>query len=68
MTRAASESFGTLVLDSEGLAKVVERDRHAIDAMVSATALISPAPVTVLTSDPDDLTALCGKQVTIVKV
>lgn len=42
--------------------------RHAIDAMVAATALASPAPVTVLTSDPDDLTTLCGSHVTVVKV
>jgi predicted nucleic acid-binding protein len=40
--------------------------RHAIDAMVSATALAAPGPVTVLTSDPADLVALCGRQVTVV--
>jgi hypothetical protein len=33
-----------------------------------ATALASPAPVTILTSDPEALTALCGRGVTIIKV
>jgi hypothetical protein len=40
--------------------------QHAIDAMVSATALAAPGPVTVLTSDPADLIALCGGRVTVV--
>ncbi|MEU3046639.1 MULTISPECIES: DNA-binding protein [unclassified Streptomyces] len=34
--------------------------RYALDAVVAATALASPRPVTVLTSDPDDLGRLCG--------
>jgi predicted nucleic acid-binding protein len=42
--------------------------RYAIDAMLAATALLSPGPVTILTSDPDDLAALCGTRVTTVKV
>lgn len=42
--------------------------KYAIDAMVSATALLSPGPVTVLTSDPDDLAVLCGRTVTVIKV
>lgn len=42
--------------------------RHAIDAMVCATALDSPGPVTVLTSDPRDLQTLCGPAATIVGV
>ena len=48
---------------------------HAIDAMLSATALAATAPVTVLTSDPADLTsdpadisALCGTSVTVIKI
>lgn len=32
--------------------------RHAIDAMVCATALAIPGEVVILTSDPDDLSAL----------
>ncbi|MGW2330170.1 DNA-binding protein [Streptomyces sp. NPDC001700] len=137
MTRSAAVPGGTLVLDSEGLAKAVLRDRTvtgwlalaraddmrvitsaatlvevvhprinrpalewtlsrivvepvtedvarhaaalladavlhghkcAIDAMLSATALAAPGPVTVLTSDPEDLTALCGGRVTIIKI
>lgn len=42
--------------------------KYAIDAMLGATALASPGPVTVLTSDPEDLMALCGRGVTVVKV
>jgi predicted nucleic acid-binding protein len=42
--------------------------RHAIDAMLSATALAAPGPVTVLTSDPEDIATLCGRNVTIIKV
>ncbi|MEU8244619.1 PIN domain-containing protein [Nonomuraea sp. NPDC048916] len=137
MTRASATPGGTLVLDSEGLAKAVLRDRtvtawlalaraddlrvitsaatlvevvhprvnrpalewtlsrlvvepvtepiarhaatllsdaglhghkYAIDAMLSATALAAPGPVTVLTSDPEDLAALCGGRVTVIKV
>lgn len=137
MTRSPAAPGGTLVLDSEGLAKAVLRDRtvtawlalaraddlrvitsaatlvevvhprvnrpalewtlsrlvvepvtepiarhaatllsdaslhghkYAIDAMLSATALAAPGPVTVLTSDPDDLAALCGVRVTVIKV
>ncbi|MET9252337.1 PIN domain-containing protein [Streptomyces sp. NPDC003717] len=137
MTRSPAAPGGTLVLDSEGLAKAVRRDRvltgwltlaraddlrvvvsaatlvevmhprinrpalewtlsrlvvepvtetvarrasalladaglhghkYAIDAMVGATAIEAPGPATVLTSDPDDLTALCGGLVTVIKV
>ena len=42
--------------------------KHAIDAMLSATALAAPGPATVLTSDPGDLTALCGGRLTVIKV
>lgn len=137
MTRSPATPGGTLVLDSEGLAKAVLRDRevtgwlalaraddmrvitsaatlvevvhprikrpalewtlsrvviepvtepiarhaialladaglhghkYAIDAILCATALASPGPVTALTSDPEDLTALCGGLVTVIKV
>ncbi|WP_049567491.1 type II toxin-antitoxin system VapC family toxin [Nonomuraea sp. SBT364] len=137
MTRSPATPGGTLVLDSEGLAKAVLRDRtvtawlalaraddlrvitlaatlvevvhprvnrpalewtlsrlvvepvtepiarhaatllsdaglhghkYAIDAMLSATALAAPGPVTILTSAPEDLAALCGVRVTVIKV
>ncbi|NUR01416.1 MAG: DNA-binding protein [Streptomyces sp.] len=137
MTRSSATPGGTLVLDSEGLAKAVLRDRtvtawlalaraddlrviasaatlvevihprinrpalewtlsrlvlepvtesiarhavalladaglpghrYAIDAMVSATALAAPGPVTVLTADPEDLAALCGPRATVIKI
>ncbi|MDK1477037.1 PIN domain-containing protein [Streptomyces sp. 549] len=42
--------------------------KYAIDALVAATALTSPAPVTVLTSDPEDLLTLCGPGIRVVEV
>ncbi|WP_031056423.1 type II toxin-antitoxin system VapC family toxin [Streptomyces sp. NRRL F-5702] len=42
--------------------------KYALDAIVAATALTSPAPVTVLTSDPEDLLMLCGPSVRVIKV
>ncbi|MGW6546732.1 PIN domain-containing protein [Streptomyces massasporeus] len=39
--------------------------KYAIDALVAATALRSPAPVLVLTSDRDDWSKLCGDGVRI---
>lgn len=42
--------------------------RHAIDAMLCATALAAPGPVTILTSDPDDLRKLCGDRATVIKI
>ncbi|MGW4634953.1 PIN domain-containing protein [Nocardia sp. NPDC004415] len=42
--------------------------KYAIDAMLSATALAAPGPTTVLTSDPDDLTALCGPRVAVIEI
>jgi hypothetical protein len=41
---------------------------YAIDAAFAALARTSPRPVTVLTSDPQDLTLLCGPAVEIIKV
>jgi len=42
--------------------------KYAVDAMLSATALAAHAPVTVLTSDPEDLSTLCGGRATVIKV
>lgn len=41
---------------------------YAIDAMLCATALAAPGPVTVLTCAPDDLTALAGGRITVIKI
>jgi hypothetical protein len=38
--------------------------KDAVDAMRGATAPATPGPTTVLTSGPEDLTALCGWAVT----
>jgi predicted nucleic acid-binding protein len=42
--------------------------RHALDALLSATALAARGPVTILTSAPDDLAALCAGRATVIKV
>jgi hypothetical protein len=47
---------------------VLHGHQHAIDAMLSATALASPGPVTILTAGPEDLKTLCGRAVTIIKI
>jgi predicted nucleic acid-binding protein len=42
--------------------------KYALDAIVAATALDSPPPVTVLTSDPEDLLMLCGSHARVVRI
>ncbi|CAM5479211.1 hypothetical protein SAVIM338S_03253 [Streptomyces avidinii] len=42
--------------------------KYALDAIVAATALDQPGPVTLLTSDPEDLSTLCGKRIQIVRI
>ncbi|MFI2223127.1 PIN domain-containing protein [Streptomyces fradiae] len=42
--------------------------KYAIDAILAATALAAPGPTTILTSDPEDLIALCGGRVTVIMV
>lgn len=42
--------------------------KYALDAIVAATALDQPGPVTLLTSDPEDLSALCGNRIRVVKI
>ncbi|GAA0479261.1 DNA-binding protein [Streptomyces stramineus] len=42
--------------------------KYAIDAMLSAIALAAPGPVTILTSDPEDIIALCGARATVIKI
>lgn len=42
--------------------------RYAIDAALAAVALRQREPVTVFTSDEDDLRALCGDRITVAKL
>ncbi|MEU8887099.1 PIN domain-containing protein [Streptomyces sp. NPDC048442] len=42
--------------------------KYAIDATVAEVALRQPGPVTLLTSDADDMTKLCGGRVRIVSL
>ncbi|WP_374105931.1 hypothetical protein [Kitasatospora sp. RG8] len=42
--------------------------KYAIDAALAAIALRQHGPVTVFTSDPDDMTMLCGHRAEIIRV
>lgn len=42
--------------------------QHAIDAVVAATALKAVPPAVILTSDPEDMTALRGDRASVIKV
>lgn len=42
--------------------------KYAIDAVLAALARSAPGPVTVLTSDPEDLSLLCGSGIEVMKV
>lgn len=63
VTEAIARAAAALLADTKR-----HGHQHAIDAMVSATALAASGPVTVLTSDPDDLLALCEGRVTVVGI
>ncbi|WP_406312058.1 PIN domain-containing protein [Streptosporangium sp. NBC_01639] len=61
VTPADSLTAVRLLSDAGGL----HGHKYAIDALVAAMALRSPAPVLVLTSDRDDWSKLCGDRVQI---
>ncbi|MFD8554961.1 PIN domain-containing protein [Streptomyces fradiae] len=61
VAQADSLTAVQLLSDAGGL----HGHKYAIDALVAAMALRSPAPVLVLTSDRDDWSKLCGDQVQI---
>jgi hypothetical protein len=42
--------------------------KYPLDAIVAATAPAAPPPVTVLTSDPEDLLILCGRGGRVIKL
>ncbi|MZE78128.1 type II toxin-antitoxin system VapC family toxin [Streptomyces xinghaiensis] len=42
--------------------------KYAIDAVLAAIARSVPGPATVLTSDPEDISLLCGRAVEVIKV
>ncbi|MFJ4844240.1 MULTISPECIES: PIN domain-containing protein [unclassified Streptomyces] len=64
VSQADSMTAVRLLLDAGGL----HGHKYAIDALVAALALRSPAPVLVLTSDRDDWSQLCGSRVGTVDV
>jgi predicted nucleic acid-binding protein len=61
VSQADSMTAVRLLLDAGGL----HGHKYAIDALVAAMAMRSPAPVLVLTSDRDDWSKLCGSRITI---
>ncbi|MGW6393564.1 PIN domain-containing protein [Streptomyces sp. NPDC055103] len=61
VTKADSLTAVQLLSDAGGL----HGHKYAIDALVAAMALRSPAPVLVLTSNRDDWSKLCGDRVQI---
>ncbi|MEU7406000.1 PIN domain-containing protein [Streptomyces sp. NPDC044948] len=61
VTQADSLTAVQLLSDAGGL----HGHKYAIDALVAAMALRSPAPVLVLTSDRDDWSNLCGDRLQI---
>ncbi|MER6092084.1 hypothetical protein [Streptomyces bluensis] len=57
----------------EAVARMKESGRtgghkYALDAIIAATARTAQPPVTVLTSDLDDLAPLCGKNIEVRQV
>jgi hypothetical protein len=63
ITRAVSDSAASL-LRTHGLSG----HKYAIDATLAAIARAAPAPVTVATSDPEDLELLCGPAIEIIRL
>jgi hypothetical protein len=63
ITRAVSDAAADLLRAHD-----LHGHKYAIDAALAAIARASRPPVTLLTSDPADLTLLCGKGIRIVKV
>ncbi|MEU6620712.1 PIN domain-containing protein [Streptomyces litmocidini] len=63
VTEAVAHSAAALLAEA-GL----HGHEYAVDAMVAATALSSPGPVTVLTSDPEDLVVLCGGRAAVIAI
>lgn len=63
ITRAVSDAAADLLRAHD-----LDGHKFASDSALAAIARASKPPVTVLTSDPDDLTLLCGNGIRIVKV
>ena len=63
ITRAASDSAADLLRTHQ-----LHGHKYAIDAVLAAVARGAAPPVTILTSDPEDLSMLCGAGIEIIKV
>ena len=63
VTRAVTDHAATLLRTHR-----LHGHKYAIDAVLAAIARTAPPPVTILTSDPEDLTHLCGPGVDVLKV
>ncbi|BFO22719.1 hypothetical protein SHKM778_91070 [Streptomyces sp. KM77-8] len=63
VTRAVTDHAATLLRTHH-----LHGHKYAIDATLAAIARTAPRPVTVLTSDPEDLALLCGPATEVLKV
>ncbi|WP_433462890.1 type II toxin-antitoxin system VapC family toxin [Spirillospora sp. CA-128828] len=63
VTESVAQQAATLLKEAR-----LHGHKYAVDAMLSATALAASPPVMVLTSDPQDIRALCGGRVAVVKI
>lgn len=63
LTEEASRAAAKLLKDTH-----LHGHKYAIDAMVAEVALRQPGPVSMLTSDVDDMRKLCGRTVHLVGV
>jgi hypothetical protein len=64
ITKSITTAQAAALLRSQGL----HGHKYAIDAVLAVLARRATGPVTVLTSDPEDLTLLCGVAVEVVTV
>ncbi|ONM45960.1 DNA-binding protein [Nocardia donostiensis] len=63
VTRTVSDAAAELLR-----ANNLHGHKYAIDAVLAAIALAAEPPVTIVSSDPEDLTSLCGPGIGIIKV
>ncbi|NKY46238.1 DNA-binding protein [Nocardia cerradoensis] len=63
ITRTTSDSAADLLRTHQ-----LDGYKYVIDAVLAAVARSATPPVTILTSDPEDLILLCGKGIEIIKV
>jgi hypothetical protein len=63
VTKSVTDQAAALLRDHH-----LSGHKYAIDAVLAVMARSTPGPVTVLTSDPEDIGLLCGPAVEVIKV